>query len=369
MILLEIKLDNFFSFNNFHLSLTYPKKISNSTITDEYLEDRPNFRYKKLIVLMGANATGKTTLGNALIAIFNFITKKSIDPIANCIDDTSKPSSFSMDFITHSSIKTMYRIVAQISPPTATGYREEDISLTISSTSILKTDSYERCVAKLRTINTPNSTYIEALDLIDTFGWYFSYPFSKDSFKNLTPVGKKSFRIVLETVLRALDPSIQGVRESQDIENSYIIRLNNHDLIMKNNEILNSEILSSGTRSGVDIAVMLSSIISSLYGFYYCDEKFSYIHSDMEKAILSKMIEKLGANEQLFFTTHNADILDMSLPIHSYIFLKKEIFGHENRISCVYADQYLKRNTDSLRRAVENDIFSVAPNVDDIDRL
>lgn len=40
------------------------------------------------------------------------------------------------------------------------------------------------------------------------------------------------------------------------------------------------------------------------YGFYYCDEKFSYIHSDVEKAILSLMIQRLNDNDQLFFTTH-----------------------------------------------------------------
>jgi hypothetical protein len=38
----------------------------------------------------------------------------------------------------------------------------------------------------------------------------------------------------------------------------------------------------------------------------------------------------------------------------------------ENKISCVYASAYLKKNTDSLKNAVENDLFSSAPNVDQI---
>ena len=37
-----------------------------------------------------------------------------------------------------------------------------------------------------------------------------------------------------------------------------------------------------------------------------------------------------------------------------------------NRISCIYASAYLKKNTDSLKNAVENDLFSSAPNVDRI---
>lgn len=55
------------------------------------------------------------------------------------------------------------------------------------------------------------------------------------------------------------------------------------------------------------------------------DEKFTFIHSDMEKAFLSVIIEALNENTQAFFTTHN---------------------------------------TDSLKNAVENDLFSAAPSTD-----
>ncbi len=41
--------------------------------------------------------------------------------------------------------------------------------------------------------------------------------------------------------------------------------------------------LSSGTKSGLDIAGIVASIKSDKHSFYYCDEKFSYVHSDIEK--------------------------------------------------------------------------------------
>ena len=72
MVILNIKLDNFLLFNDFTMNLSYPKKPVNSSIVDEHLADRPNFRYKKLIVLMGANATGKTALGKILMGMFCF---------------------------------------------------------------------------------------------------------------------------------------------------------------------------------------------------------------------------------------------------------------------------------------------------------
>ena len=52
MVLLDVKLDNFLLFDDFSMHLTYAKKPVSSPIAEEHLVGRPNFRYKKLIVLM-----------------------------------------------------------------------------------------------------------------------------------------------------------------------------------------------------------------------------------------------------------------------------------------------------------------------------
>ena len=62
----------------------------------------------------------------------------------------------------------------------------------------------------------------------------------------------------------------------------------------------------------------------------------------------------------------NTDILDMQLPKHSFTFLKKLVDGKNSSIQCVYASDFLKRNTDSLKNAVENDLFSIAPDLEKI---
>ena len=67
MIIMDVKVDNLYAFKNFHINMSYPKKIVDSTIENEYLEDRPNFRYKKVNIIMGGNATGKTSLGKLLM--------------------------------------------------------------------------------------------------------------------------------------------------------------------------------------------------------------------------------------------------------------------------------------------------------------
>lgn len=76
------------------------------------------------------------------------------------------------------------------------------------------------------------------------------------------------------------------------------------------------------------------------------------------------MIYGLRENEQLFFTTHNSDILDLPLPKHAFTFLKKEMFENEQLIKCVYASDYLKWGTDSVRRVVDTGLFSAFPNIE-----
>ena len=61
------------------MNLSYPKKIVNSSIENEFLTGFTNFRYKKVNILMGANATGKTSFGKMLMNIFHFNILELLD--------------------------------------------------------------------------------------------------------------------------------------------------------------------------------------------------------------------------------------------------------------------------------------------------
>ena len=73
MIVLNLELNNLFGFEDFKINFSYSNNIKNSSIKNEFLKGRPNFRYKKVNILLGANATGKTSIGIAMMAIFNFL--------------------------------------------------------------------------------------------------------------------------------------------------------------------------------------------------------------------------------------------------------------------------------------------------------
>lgn len=366
MIVMDLKLDNFCAFKGFHVNFSYPKKIVNSSIADEYLKDRPNFRYKRVNILMGANATGKTSLGMMLMTIFNFICRQDLKGVFGRINQKDKAAYFSIDFIPECG-NMLYRVEAAFPAITQENKDMEGLDVRIFSAEIGKNDSYETCAEKLREDPeaSKRNTVVERLAAIPAGGWLFTYPRDVSAAENGSGMGNDArFLVVLENLLRTLDPSIRSVEKSSEVDDSYIIKFEDKDLFVQNGEVIRENILSSGTKAGIDIAEILAAIILHKNGFYYCDEKFSYIDSDVEQAVLSVMIGSLDQKEQLFFTSHNKELLDMDLPKHAFARLKKKQGEKGMMIEWVDVSDFLKRNTDSLRRADENDLFSAAPDLE-----
>ena len=361
---MNIKLDNFILFDNFELCTSYPKKIVDSGIGEECLKGHSNFRYKKLVILMGANATGKTAFGRILLTIFNFISKKEYSRLVSLIEDNSKKAHFSMDFV-HDD-KELWRIETTIDSSPRNEYRSENISVKVKSVSIMSNDNYERCVERLNEkAYVENSNYIKTLELIPDLLWGFEFSYDLDGPMYM---GNDDglFNEILKQTLKTLDPRIIDVRSlDRDVISVTYPHCN---VIIKNGKVLDNNILSKGTAEGIGLAVMIASMKTNRANFYYCDEKFSHIHSDAEKAFLSLLIELIGPNQQLFVTTHNMDVLDMDIPKHSFAFLRRDE-EDDNKISCIYASEYLKKNTDSIRNAVENDVFSSSPDITGIYKL
>lgn len=369
MIVMNIYLDNFMAFKNFHMNMSYPKKIVNSYIEEEFLKDHPNFRYKKVNILMGANASGKTSFGRMLMNIFNFMDKKEMDRVTRAICDTNKKATFSIDFITIEG-DYLYRVTTQIDPKTKEIYKDTDVNICVNYVKIGAKDSYESCSKRLSEQDCAmNKNFVEELGKIKGLSWLFEYPADFGVVNKYSTYGSSTYLKVLENTLKALDTSIVKVERLRDVEKSFVIRMKNQDVIMQDGELTKGDILSSGTKAGIAIAGIVTAIINGDNGFYYCDEKFSYIHTDIEKAFLSLMIQCLRKNDQLFFTTHNTDILDLPLPKHTFTFLKKDVQDDTETIKSVNASEFLKRSTDSVKNAVENDLFSAAPSTELIYQL
>ena len=358
MIILDVKLNNIYGFDDFHINFTYPKKVVGSLIEDEHLDGRERFRYLKAVILMGANAAGKTSFGKALLKIFNAVNETNEAYFKELVSaDTT--ASFQVDFVNEGF--TLHRISGTVN--------KQNVELQYFNAEIGVSDSYEKTVSKLKEHSDEISGNLKKLKkAVGALNYRFAYPEIESSLK-LSEIKNDVLLKTIRAVIGTLDPTLTDISMAKDLKDSFIIRRRGQEIIIQEGKLLNKDILSSGTAEGIDVSIFLASMLSSNGSFYYCDEHFSYIQSDIEKRIFGLMLERLGKNDQLIFTTHNTDMLDLNLPKHTFAFLKKEIDNGEYKVSAVFASDILKRNTDSVKCALENDVFGSIPDDHLLDEL
>ena len=362
MIIMGLKIDNFYSFKDFKINFSYPRKIKNSLIEDEYIKEIPNFRFKKLNIIMGSNSAGKTTFGKMLRNIFNFIAKQRIDLLLEAVNKENKEAMFELDIVLKEEKKyNLYRLKVVVEKIIL---NEDDEYLNIKKielrkTTLNKNDSYERAVERLEIMkkysqeeNEKNETE-KILGEINSFGWFFNFPQSNSltkKIKNLNVAGN---------ILKTFDNTIENIKEIENTENGYQIIFKNRDsVLLQNGKIVDRDILSSGTEEALGIIFAIDQMIQEPDRPFYIDEKFSHAHSELEKSILSIMIDIMGNESQLFFTTHNSDILTMNFPTHSFTFLSKR---EDGKIKVTYPEDMIKRNDRNLINYVKNNVFDTIP--------
>ena len=359
MIVLDLKLNGIYGFDDCSINFTYPKKLVKSIIGSEHLEGRERFRYKKINILMGTNATGKTSLGRALLKIFNYINTGNEALLFEMA--TEEHAEFQIDFVNTGF--TMHRLAGSINKA------EEKIDIRYASVDIGAMDFYERCVDKLkdRTEEIADSR-LGLKKYVGEIHFRFAYPEIAHSMQT-AGTDKTILLRTMRAVLPTLDPTLTDITELKGAKDTFLIKRRGAEILIQEGKLLNREVLSSGTAEGIDVSVFLASMMSKDGMFYYCDEHFSYIHSEIEKSIFGLMMERIRSNEQLIFTTHNMDMLDLNLPMHSYTFLKKEEADGDYKVSAISASEILKKNTDSVRIAMDNDMFGTLPDLSRLDEL
>ncbi len=391
MLFTHLYIDNLFSFKQASLDLTYARPIQNSTIANERLSGRAKFYVRKVAILSGANATGKTSLGTLLNLIQNFVVlqKNVLTNFQEHIYHKEREAQFTVEFATPKSHR-LHRLQLDFSPLSV------NVGFTYAQVAIGKNDSVgstrkrldaiwqsKTAIQNTRYISSDNTEkYTVVLsDLLDELkkevesGWL--YLFSNNEFsqniKNM-PDTELINTDVLKAILQTFDKSIVDVLVSRDDDgiNGYNIKFGNQDTVLMDlhGKITNAERLSKGTYDAIMVAEFVSRVINDFKenqvpNTYYLDEKMAYSHSELEQAILNLIIEKLQPDSQFFYTTHNYDILDMNLPIHSYVFLQKD----DEYSQFVQPETMFKKNDRKLLNYVKNDVFCTLPDTTAIDDL
>lgn len=364
MAVLKVKFDNILCFNNFEADFSYRKKLVNTTLEGEYLTNYPNIRYRKLNIIVGANASGKTSLGKTMWKVFSFLLNKESKIITDLVSNNKKDAYILMDCVFSEGVFFRVEIKALTNGELLVKYQ----SLRLNTN-----DSYETILSKLNHDDSGFNNYLVELKNTVMGGWNFLFPSIESGFDIINchqeKSEKKEFASVLEKVLKSFDISIDKVVPSREIEDSYIVSFKNASKpsisITNGDKLSDIKVLSSGSKYAVNIANIIYAIKKHKNGFYFVDEQFSYVNGDLEIACLVTMVNLLDDGEQLFFTSHDTEILSLSFPNHSFNFLKKSEGENGNAvIQMINAASLEKRNNVNIKNLYDNDFFDVAPNTD-----
>lgn len=356
MIFAQIIIKNLYSFDDFTLNFTYDRKIKYNTVGEEHLKDFSEFKYRKVNILMGSNSSGKTSVGKVMMSIQNLLSQKTFSylPIEK-INKKNENASINVDFVENGNL---YNYVVEFN---LTGYIKEELR----SYKLKKKDSYKvakigvsKQEVKAMEYDRKNKNEISEI-LIDeklSFGWLYSFALISE--KDNNHVAEYDLKI-MEKILKGFDCTIDKIEKITGKKSFNIIFKNGDNLAVQDNKAVNDERISSGTLESIRIASILSQMKENERN-YFIDENIVHSHTEMEKGILNAMINLLYSDSQLFFTTHNMDILEMNLPIHAY-----QILGNKFAKSYVVdVKNKYKKNDRNLRNYIENDEFKTLPDGD-----
>lgn len=348
MIITSVYLNNLYCFNDFSYDFTYRKKIVNSTIRNEFLELAPNFKYKKVNIIVGSNASGKTCLGKALFSIFSLLKNKVFD-YGTIVNNKNKIAQFKIEIIDDKYV--FYHIEGEI-------ISKENILIKIVKDQINFTDTYSKVVQKVKEkINKVDAINYLSLNNEFSFSWNFLFPLTDKTLDsidlNYLLKNETDYLNIINKVMKTLDPSIKRITKSNEIKDCIIIETKFNSIPIENGRNLKGILyLSSGTKYGLILANIIFAIKFEIFNFVYIDEQFSYLNNDIELNLISLLIDILPDCSQLILTTHNTEVLDMNLPIHSFNFLT-----NFKKIDLINASERIIKNNISIKNQYENDRF------------
>lgn len=384
MIILRVACDNLYMFKNFELDLTYNRQINHPLAKFDKLFEGSRIKVRKNLIVMGANASGKTTFGKLLCLILNFILGRPVEDrdfnLSKIQYDKSKDARFEIEFAV---ADTAYLLKATF----------QDFNLqqeSVCRQKILKSDNIKNLRRKLNA-SAPVSTFdadkmemnigfksfafsaskpVKFEESVRRPGFWFMF---SEPISNTTAYNSSVDVDFLDKLLPKIDNSVKSVKRLQ-VEgestptNSYQIQFNNgENLIVLNGDLKSCGYrLSHGTFETIDFVFSLSALINGVASIFYIDERLSHMHPELKTYLARQAFYQKAKDAQLFFTTHDTELFDLNAPVTSYILFKRNAEGF-NEAVCV--SDKLTRNDRNLRNYYENDYFDTIPDYSILDEL
>lgn len=407
MNILSLRCDNLFMFKDFFVDFTYKRKRGQKEYEiskqDALFHDSKIYVRKRLIIL-GGNASGKTTFGRLLCAINNFIVGREVKPSAvnlyQALCDKEKDGFFSVEFVVSiPNIETKkieywaYRIGCTFD---INGKQKEFLkrvrvykSYTIdklrecldrepeilSDVDFDKADSLIEEAVRRRD-NAPfnsillkepeNKKYLNELNF--SIGFYYLFSSFADTSRdisNIVPIE------LFNQVLPKIDNSISSVEllateETNVKTNSYLIRFKHGDpLTVPDNDLMRADRdrLSHGTYEVLSFLEILAELRKRKDNIFYIDEQLAHLHPELEAYLLMKFFYS-DASSQLFFTSHDNDLLKLNVPSRTFLLFKR---NEDQSNTAMFMDEVLPENVRNIRYYYDNDYFGIMPDYSVLD--
>lgn len=376
MIFFKINVDNLYQFKDFSVDLTYKRESKYSPVMQK-LKDFPNIKYKKINIILGSNASGKSTFGKVLNMIQNALGGKNIFNESYKLIEyfRSSKETAKLDFI-FSTKKFLYKVYLEFDDKgfklekySSVSLKNTSINSLISELNSMKCIEYQNSSEVSKTILSlvsDKSLSEMASDVRHGLSYIYSYSEQHER-KDHSKVDLN----IYNQILTSLDSSIEKVVKSKEVKENLVIEFINgaKEIITPNSTLFEgNSILSHGTRDAIFLSYIISQMADKNYGTVYVDERMSHLHTDVERQIAEILISLSNDQDvQLFLTSHNSDLINMKLPIYNFMLFKKEKDGSIRKV--VHPENHIKHQDRTIKKIIDTDIFGTAPKLSNMIQL
>ncbi len=386
MIILSLKCDNIFMFKDFSIDFTYSRKLNHYISENDILFEDSKIKVRKNLIILGGNASGKTTFGKLLCSILNYLLGRDIDSESNlnllkARFDKKKKASFEIEFVLE---KQAYLVKASIDDKgvVCESLREVTVNKSYNITKLRKLldesdplESYDRRLlgTNEKDVEEEHNKYSSHIFdkgvLKGKIGFNFMFSYFAESSKS------KEIKIpvsILNYVLPKIDNSVEKVLSLKasdkkvKIESFTIIFKNGEHITVPEGDLSNADKdrLSHGTYESLLFLQVLYDLKNRPRDIFYIDEKLPHIHSELESSLIMSAILRKGKDGQLFITTHNPELFNLNVPNNIFLLFKRSKSGFND---IIFASDKFTKNDRNLKNYYVNDFFGVLPDYSNLD--
>lgn len=389
MIFLSLYADNVYMFRNFYLDFTVPRRSAHFLSQDDALFDGASINVRKKLLILGGNASGKTTFGRLLCAVQNYLIGREMNAYINPIDKRyvqSRPGVIRVEFAIGNvaffvecefddhgiirecmrktdifptySISKLRKKLAESEPIDMYNKSESDNvsiagSLEMTSNILFKPD---------------NKEYLDLFRRESSFSYVFSNYASGQNSQKLHVT-----QDMLNKIMPHIDNSVDRIvaLKSEDpkiVSHSYMIVFKNgSQLTIPDGDLKKADSirLSHGTYEILQFLNFITDLKNNPDMTAFADEQLPHSHIEMEAYFVMKalLVKRKG---QMFYTTHNSELLSLNIPPQMVLLFRRNDDGFNEAI---YVSERLKKNDRSIKGYYDNDFFGVMPDYSVLDEF